>query len=242
MPATTRIDLHLHSSYSDGRLLPKALAELVARRGLALAALADHDTLASQKAFHAALALRGIGRISAVELTTWHSAQEIHILAYGVDVEHPELLDTVAALGQVRSLGFHSVTSSLQHRSQNGTAALPLVDGRLLTRDAIALVHRAGGKAFLAHPLTDGHGMEQARVTVAELKGLGLDGLEALYSRYRDADQQALVELAGEHGLLVSAGSDFHGTDQDGAALGIDMPAELVERAARRACRHRPGR
>ncbi|MCU0290666.1 MAG: DUF294 nucleotidyltransferase-like domain-containing protein [Thermoanaerobaculaceae bacterium] len=230
MPATTRIDLHLHSSYSDGRLSPKALAELVAQHGLALAALADHDTLASQKAFHAALALRGIGRISAVELTTWHGAQEIHLLAYGVNVDHPELLDTVAALGQARNLGFHSVTSSLQHRPPNGTAALPLVGGRLLTGDAIALVHRAGGKAFLAHPLTDDHGIGEARGTVAELKRLGLDGLEALYSRYREPDQRALVELAAEHGLLVSAGSDFHGTGQDDAALGIDMPAELWNR------------
>lgn len=225
MPATTRIDLHLHSSYSDGQLSPQALAALVQRRGVALAALADHDTLGSQRPFQAALSRHGIGSISAVELTTWHGEVELHILGYGVDTGHPELLDTVAALGQARSVGVHSVTTSLQHRPQSGSTALPLVNGRLLTADAIALVHRAGGKAFLAHPLAVG--TEQVGATVAALKAAGLDGIEALYGRYGAGERQALVELAHEHGLLVSAGSDFHGSEREAARVGLDMPAGL---------------
>lgn len=228
MPATTRIDLHLHSTYSDGRSSPQALAAMVVRRGVTLAALADHDTLASQRAFQTALARHGVGCISAVELTTWHNEQEIHLLGYGVNLEHAELSDTVAALGQSRNLGFHSVSSSLQHRPQNSISALPLVDGRLRTTDAIALIHRAGGKAFLAHPLTDG--MQHARVLVASLWEHGLDGIEAIYGRYPESDRQALVELAAGLNLLVSGGSDFHGTEQDVGELGLDMPSALWNR------------
>lgn len=225
MPATTRIDLHLHSTYSDGRTSPQALADMAARRGLTLAALPDHDTLGSQRAFRAALARRGVGFISAVELTTWHGEQEIHLLAYGVDIEHPELVDTVAALGQSRTLGLHSVSNALQHRPHNSTPSLPLSDGRLLTADAIALIHRAGGKAFLAHPLTPG--VKQLKEFVAYLKAEGLDGIEALYGPYGESEQGALVQLAAETDLLVSGGSDFHGTEQDIAEVGIEMPAAL---------------
>jgi predicted metal-dependent phosphoesterase TrpH len=222
MPATTRIDLHLHSTYSDGRLSPAAVAERVARRGVALAALADHDTLASQAPFRAALARRGIASVSAVELTTWDGDQELHLLAYGVDTEHRELLATVAALGQLRSVGIHSVSGALQHRAPEGAGALPLEQGRLRTAEAIALVHRAGGKAFLAHPLLNG-GLGAAEATVARLASAGLDGLEALYARYSAEEQGELVALAARHGLLVSAGSDFH-DEGSGPPPGVDVP------------------
>ena len=56
----------------------------------------------------------------------------------------------------------------------------------------------------------------------------GLDGLEVYYSQHSQADTQRFLDLAGQHHLLVTGGSDFHGTAKPHVPLGIvfnDKPA-----------------
>jgi predicted metal-dependent phosphoesterase TrpH len=86
---------------------------------------------------------------------------------------------------------------------------------------AIALLHRAGGVAVLAHAV-------QLRTTsfdalAAEVRRLveaGLDGLEIIHSEHGEGLMDALHRLADEHRLLKTGGSDFHGRRGSSVKLG----------------------
>lgn len=55
---------------------------------------------------------------------------------------------------------------------------------------------------------------------IDELNPAGLDGLEAIYSTYATGEEQQMKRLARENGLLISGGSDFHGSNKPDIALG----------------------
>lgn len=81
---------------------------------------------------------------------------------------------------------------------------------------AIQCIKKARGTAIWAHPLggTNQKLLDQEDFTLLlrELMDCGIDGLECFYSRYSDADRQRLTRAAYENHLLMSAGSDYHGT------------------------------
>lgn len=84
---------------------------------------------------------------------------------------------------------------------------------RLSPSDSIALIRAAGGVSVLAHPYQLGlSSYEEADGIVGELAEFGLDGIEAHYSRHNPAQRSGYTEMASRHGLLVTGGSDFHGT------------------------------
>ncbi len=90
--------------------------------------------------------------------------------------------------------------------------------------NAIEAIHQAEGLAVLAHPLQFWDNRDDLSQALAEMKRMGLDGIEALYKPYDEDSQQTLVDLADEHALLVSAGSDFHGHVIDGnIEPGVEM-------------------
>lgn len=154
------LNLHLHSHFSDGEQTPETLAANLAAAGVRCAALTDHDTLEGLPRFREALKKRGIAWISGVELTTFFNGRELHLLGYGFDPAHPELLATLISIRQSRTLDVHSIADTMRKigaNHPNGTNGQAIIsaasDGRLETTTAIALLHRAGGKAFWAHPL-----------------------------------------------------------------------------------------
>jgi 3',5'-nucleoside bisphosphate phosphatase len=75
---------------------------------------------------------------------------------------------------------------------------------------AIALVRAAGGVPVLAHPRSPGY--EVPDEVIARLSGAGLAGLEAFHPDHDDAVRSELLSLAAGLGLLVTGGSDDHGT------------------------------
>ena len=78
--------------------------------------------------------------------------------------------------------------------------------------EAIAAIHADGGVAVWAHPFTRGnYTVAQTRRIAVELKDLGLDGIEAYYPLHTATQTRNVLKIAGEIGLLVSGGSDFHG-------------------------------
>jgi predicted metal-dependent phosphoesterase TrpH len=81
-----RIDLHLHSSASDGALPPAELVEAAIAGGLDLIALADHDTV---DGIGTAVAVAGerIRVLPAIEISATHRDRDIHVLGYGIDPE-----------------------------------------------------------------------------------------------------------------------------------------------------------
>lgn len=86
-----RIDLHTHSTASDGSLDPAALIAAAVAGNLDVLALTDHDTVAGVAAARAAAAGTAVRLIPGLEVSTHHPAGEQHILGYFVDVENAAL-------------------------------------------------------------------------------------------------------------------------------------------------------
>ncbi len=102
------IDLHTHSTFSDGTLTPEELAELGAELGLTALALTDHDTLDGLPRFMSACERlsetpRGAPvAIAGVELSAEVASGTMHILGYGMELDHSELADALERLRQGR--------------------------------------------------------------------------------------------------------------------------------------------
>ena len=81
--------------------------------------------------------------------------------------------------------------------------------------EAIALVREAGGFPFIAHPAA-----YQVTDLIAAFAKEGLAGVEAFYPQHTQKERADLALLAGELGLAVSGGSDWHGDATHGSSLG----------------------
>ncbi len=92
---TVRVDLHLHSHASDGYYEPAALVDFLSDAGVSFAALTDHRSVAGSDAFHTTAASRGISGISGAELHVDVEGDEVHLLAYGFDPDHPAMADAL---------------------------------------------------------------------------------------------------------------------------------------------------
>ncbi len=84
-----KIDLHLHSLESDGRLSPGDLVELAHRNGVRRLALTDHDTTAGVAAARSAGGRLGVEVIAGIELNTDIPGNEVHVLGFFLDLDQP---------------------------------------------------------------------------------------------------------------------------------------------------------
>jgi PAS domain S-box-containing protein len=227
---TLRVNFHCHSSFSDGSLPPEQLAAELAAAGVRFAALTDHDSIEGLHAFDQVLASRGIGLLTGVEITAEEAPDSLHVLAYGFDPENRELQEMVRRGRMNRNSGLredlHKVGNYLKSWAKSGDE--PSTEKAMTgAAEIIQTIHRAGGTAFLAHPLAICPNMERLETWLKELKSLGLDGIEAFYAEYSESVQKDLVAAAQRHGLLVCAGTDFHGYDQPGLnQIAFEMPLE----------------
>lgn len=87
--------------------------------------------------------------------------------------------------------------------------------------DAVDYIRGAGGIAILAHPVMYHFERTRLKQLINDMKAHGLTGMEAIYSENTPADEIDLKELASEMNLLVSGGSDFHGSNKPDIKLGI---------------------
>jgi predicted metal-dependent phosphoesterase TrpH len=139
------VDLHSHTTVSDGALAPSELTRLASARGLSMLAITDHDaTDALDEARRAAPP--GLEILSGAELTVHVAGREAHILAYGVDVEHPALRSALRDLAGKReararemvarlvALGVEIEFGDVQAVSGGGTIARPHVARALVDR------------------------------------------------------------------------------------------------------------
>ena len=83
-----KVDLHLHTTFSDGTLAPTELVRLCAKRGLEVISISDHDsTEGIQEALEAARSFPHLTLIPGIELSTDVPESEIHVLGYFVNYE-----------------------------------------------------------------------------------------------------------------------------------------------------------
>jgi len=85
------IDLHLHTTASDGRLSPAELVDRASRAGLTVMSVTDHDTVQAVDETTVEAGTRGIRVIPGVEITAVDDGRDVHMLAYFVD-HHDEAL------------------------------------------------------------------------------------------------------------------------------------------------------
>lgn len=233
MTKCTRVNLHCHSDLSDGVYSPEMVAELLVRDGVRCAALADHDTVAGLERFRHVLKQHGVGYVPAVEITARLRTNELHLLAYGFDTANPELLQVLSTIRKQRHIGLQTVLESIRSslRSANGEPKSDLEEMRTLSpytcAEIIDVVHRAGGRVFLAHPMDVSPDHEEIARVVRELAGEGLDGIEAYCPGYDSAIRERFETLARSEGLLLVGGTDLHGPDAAGTIhTGIDVPTQ----------------
>jgi predicted metal-dependent phosphoesterase TrpH len=112
-PEEKFIDLHLHTSFSDGTLAPEELISLAATSGLSAIAVTDHDTV------------RGIGRcieaarqvnievLAGIELSAEYNGREVHILGYLIDYKNKNLLKQLNILKENRIKRIYDMAEKL---------------------------------------------------------------------------------------------------------------------------------
>ena len=96
---------------------------------------------------------------------------------------------------------------------------------KISARNAIELIHQAGGLAVMAHP-----GLNRNDDLIPKLVEDGLDGLECYHSKHTAAASEHYKRLAHLHGLLVTGGSDCHGLNKGQPLIGsVKLPYQYVE-------------
>ncbi len=98
MPASGAIDLHTHSSVSDGTDSPAELVRAALAAGLGTVALTDHDSTAGWDEAFAAAAGTGLTVVPGMELSTNYGPASVHMLAYLFDPANPAIVEETARI------------------------------------------------------------------------------------------------------------------------------------------------
>lgn len=270
------IDLHTHSTKSDGTYTPEELIRYAKEKELAAIALTDHDTaegieeaMKTMETLKKEPCLQGSKDsplipevIPGVELSTEYEGKDIHIVGLFVDWKNPAFNDRLREFADARTYrnrkmcrlltedGYDvpyeelekafpdtvitrahfaqymmnkGIVSSIDEafRKLIGDDCPYFVSREKITpRDAVQFLLQFGGVPILAHPMQ--YKMEdiKLRTLVGELCANGLAGIEVYYSSHKPADTAYLSRIAEKFGLLLSGGSDFHGSRKKNLDLG----------------------
>jgi 3',5'-nucleoside bisphosphate phosphatase len=101
---------------------------------------------------------------------------------------------------------------------------------KISASDAIELVHEAGGVAVLAHP-----GLNRCDEVIPEMVDAGLDGIECFHTKHSTSTSEHYLNIAERFRLLVTGGSDCHGTSKGRPLIGsVRLPYQHVEKLQQR--------
>ncbi|MSS64767.1 PHP domain-containing protein [Velocimicrobium porci] len=277
-----RIDLHVHSTISDGTLTPTELVHLADKQGLASFALTDHDTIdgiteAKNEAQNLAKEHTSLEVISGVEISAGYKKRDIHLLGLLIDENNTSLIHSLNLAKKNREERNEKMAQSLAKTGMDISIEAILEDDpeAVITRahfakfmlkkgyvksikeaftkylsesspyyvpreyispeDAIALIKAAGGVPILAHPLLYHLPEKELFSLIIRLKEAGLMGLEAIYSCNINNEESYVRGLAHKYDLLISGGSDFHGSVKPDISLGagrgnLNVPYWVLEK------------
>jgi 3',5'-nucleoside bisphosphate phosphatase len=145
------IDLHLHTTASDGRSTPEELVQEAAAAGCRTIAVTDHDTVASVPRVAIAAKAAGLAFVPGIEMTAVDRGCDIHILGYFVDVTDSAF---AAFLIEQRALRRERVTAMAEQLATIGArvdldevVSAAAQSGRAIGRPAVAAALVAGGHA-----------------------------------------------------------------------------------------------
>ena len=271
------IDLHVHSTYSDGTMSPAELLKLAEEKDLAAFALTDHDATNGLDELLALSAASDVEVVPGIEITTAVPGKDIHVLGYYINYHRPELQKFLKDLiwkREDRNIKMcerlHDAGLSITYEALRASV-LPntiltrahfarfLLDAgdvssmqeafsrylgdrcptyvhreKVLPEEAVRMIRSVGGVPVLAHPILYRFSDERLEKLVASLKDAGLAGIETVYSTYNNAEENQIRNLAKKYDLLMTGGSDFHGSNKPHIQLGSGMgklfiPDELLD-------------
>ena len=190
---TDLVDLHLHSTCSDGTNSPEELVAIAAEAGLAAAVLTDHDTMEGTPRFLAAARAAGLRSLAGMEISADVPHRTVHLLAYGCDPDEPRL---AGALARVRG--------GRAERNARILAKLAALGCPITEEDVRAEAGNAEvvGRPHIAAALIR-RGFATDRTDVFR-RFLGR-GAPAYAERYRLAPEEALSLVAGAGGVVSLA-------------------------------------
>lgn len=261
------VDLHMHSTASDGSRAPSDVVRAAKRARLAAIALTDHDTVSGIDEAIATGAELGVRVVPGVELSAVEGDAETHLL--GLHLRDTSVLDRgLAELRDMRTrrarqiveklnaLGVQIAFDAVLRQAGSGALGRPHVARALIAegwavdsrdafdrylgggrpayvakeqldmRDAIAMIHAAGGLAVLAHP-----GAAATRDRLEALAAQGLDGVEVRHPSHSPSEIARIRALSEQLGLVASGGSDWHGASEGPRTIGMmQVPGEWLAR------------
>lgn len=149
------VDLHLHSTYSDGTLSPSDLVERAVKYGLRCIALTDHDTVEGINELRDQGRKNNMPVLSGLEVSATHREYSLHILGYGIDHANEELLRFLNELQRGRTernekiisglqrLGLNVHLDELQAVSRHGQTGRPHIAALLLNKGIVGSLNQA---------------------------------------------------------------------------------------------------
>lgn len=165
------VDLHTHSTFSDGRYTPTQLVQEAAAKGLGVLAITDHDSWNGvEEAQRAASALGNSVRIiPGVELGAQYAEDSVHVLAYHVDMTYVPLLEKMNEMRHAREFRLLKMLEKLHNLGyeieveacdpKNRAVGRPHVAKALVARgyfktvqDVFDALLRRGGPAYVPQP------------------------------------------------------------------------------------------
>ncbi len=270
------IDLHTHSTASDGSLSPGELVRHAREKGLAAIALTDHDTIDGVGQALEEGKRSGVEVIPGVEISV-DFEPEMHMLGYFFDSSYMNIENILQVMRKNREernpkmirklneMGFDISMDEVEEKAGGRIIARPhiaqvmvdkgyvesvseafdkyLSEGRpayyrrkmLSPEEGIREIVKAGGLPVLAHPVHLNMDYKSLDKLLEYLAEKGLKGIEAIYVDNSEEETQMLLKLADKHGLLVTGGSDYHGSFKPHIEIGIGLgnlhiPYELLEK------------
>jgi len=206
-----RVDLHVHTTCSDGAYTPAQVVELARRAGLPALAITDHDTFAGLEEARAAAADR-VELVAGVEITCeWHD-REFHLLAYFFRPGDDDLRAALERVRRRRVERFHEMIGQLRQHGvhlEDGAVARALLGGVIGRRQLAELLLEGGQvstyrQAFTRYLGGDGIAIPSVSLPVAEAIALvrGAGGVAAMAHPAYDCTQEGLAQLKC-HGLAA---------------------------------------
>ena len=254
------IDLHIHSTASDGSFTPAEIIDHAQKLNLAAIAITDHDSIdGSREALRIGIP-PSLNFLTGVEISAAHppffpGSGSFHILGYDIHLDNRDLNQALSKLQAARKnrnpsilkrlnkLGFQISLDEVNQEVGEGQLGRPHIayamvkkgfvtsideafDKYLGTRgpayvdkyrieceQAIQIIRAAGGVPVLAHPaLLDIENDQKLDALLQNLMKIGLAGIEVYYPEHSPQQIRQYTELARKYGLLMTGGTDFHGT------------------------------
>ena len=232
------VDLHLHTTTSDGNFSPPEIVAKAAKAGLKIIAITDHDAIDGiGPALAAAEAFPGLRVIPGVEISTDVRQSDVHLLGYFIDYTSPELKASLQQMRQSRkqkargmidklgSLGIHISWARVKEIAGSGSIGRPHIAQAMLEKGYITSL----GEAFIKYIGRNGPAyVERIKVTPQEAVRLILKsgGLPVLAHPLTIPEPEVLVEKLKAVGLVGI--ESYYG----------DLTAEQVDRLNELAGRH----